>query len=259
MRDTGSSISATGPADFERGAVVQKIIAFAGKWLPLFAGCFIAVFALADLVSGYSFMPYNDFVYIGVFLLALLICGGAALLDRTERDQRHDKVQHVGVGVMLLAVEMCCCAMSANVLLAAYVIFAVAGCAFCFYVMLKKTFDNGYRLGIKTAFFVMMVFVVLFTVNKAATLESKALVESDVLWGDRIAVVYKAEKFPGPKFEVTVTAKRSSGSLGLGRYVRSGSATVWTDEMEDAFTRPEITVDGDLIYINGELTDYYLE
>lgn len=241
-------------------ALLKKLANGVAQFGPIVLCCYYALCSMVFLLTRFRFVPYNQFLYAAVLIVATVGVCAAGVWAPPEDGIYYRPRRYVFAGLLPVFTAFYLSDITSVLspwLSAAVIVICMAAVLKLFFACVQSVYFRGVAL-LATAFvgvfcLVLWLSPLLYPVSETTTVVEKLYNDSGC-----VAVVTDTRIF-GNQIKTEVCVYECSPSLGLGRFEKSYTSRAFV-ELADCKTPAQVELrwEGELLYINGVQTAYPL-
>jgi hypothetical protein len=236
---------------------MKKVIHTIVVYGPIILSGIVALFLLPLLFS-WSFVPYNGYVWCGTSTALLLLVSICAKIDYTR--QTLPKIEENGILLLATLNTVWWIYVWSVVEYTIILPFGVLCIAFTLHNALKLCDETVKRtLGLMAGAMASIVGIIIIFVPLLSPLP--IIRENFSVYNEQGYVAkVKVIRDAGNVYNISVNAKKTGGNLGLGRFESTDKVSAFYEVVNVAdYQKPEVTWQGEDLYVNGEQQPVYWE
>ncbi|HOP10008.1 MAG TPA: hypothetical protein PK629_00800 [Oscillospiraceae bacterium] len=236
---------------------MKKIIHAIAVYGPIILSGIIVLFLL-PLLFGWSFVPYNGYVWCGVSMTVCLLVCFCAKRDYVNKEL--PKIEESGI-LLLATLNTAWWIYVWSVVEHTVIMpFGVICIIFTMYIAFKLCDDTIKRtLGLMAGAMATVIGVIILVVP---LLTPMPIIRDRFNVYNEQGIVAKVTSIrdAGNVYDIAIIAKKTGGNLGLGRFEGTEEVSVYYEIVDVSdYQKPQLSWQGADLYINGEYTEIYWE
>ena len=234
---------------------MKKVIHATAVYGPLALNGIIMLFLLTAL-TGWFFIPYNGYIWCGICAAVCVLVCLCVKLDDNGRSL--SKIEENGILVLAISNTVWWIYIWSTVKYTVVLPFAAVCVVFTIYLVVKLCGDTVKRtLGLMVSSTLALIGLIIWTtplMSPAEQVRERFNVYNEHSIVAKVTVVRDA----GNVYNISVVAKKTGRDLGIGRFENSNEASVYYQIVDTAeYKRPELVWQGDDLYFNGQLKEFF--